>query len=137
MMSVNQLIPQRPPFQMIDKMIQLESGVSAQASKLITINEWYFNRASATAKYVPSPILIEIMAQTGAAAILAASDLGQNVFLGGVQEAHFYQPVQPGDALLATVKLTKVRRQIGSGYGELRCHGKLVATAELRFAIQA
>ncbi|MFB9770519.1 3-hydroxyacyl-ACP dehydratase FabZ family protein [Lactiplantibacillus modestisalitolerans] len=136
MPTIDQLIPQRPPFQLIDRLLDLEPGGGATATKLVTINDWYFDRNAEAPKRVPRPLMIEMLAQTGAAAILAATENGQNVFLGGVQTATFYEDAHPGDVLTASVQLTKLRRQIGSGHGELRRAGQLIATAELRFAIQ-
>lgn len=40
--NVQDIIPQRPPFQMIDQLVDLEAGKKAVAEKKVTINEWFF-----------------------------------------------------------------------------------------------
>ncbi len=69
--DVQDVIPQRYPFQMIDKFVDVKPGESASAVKLISINEWFFANKQADNLVVPRPIMIESMAQTGVAAILS------------------------------------------------------------------
>ncbi len=88
--EVNDVIPQRYPFEMIDKFTNVEPGVAASAVKLISINEWFFANQPATHLVVPRPIMIEAMAQTGVAAILSMPEnQGKNVFFGGIKNAVF------------------------------------------------
>ena len=42
MVNVQDIIPQRPPFQLIDQLINLEDGKKAVAQKQVTINEWFW-----------------------------------------------------------------------------------------------
>lgn len=57
--AVNDVIPQRYPFEMIDKFIDVQPGVSASAIKLISINEWFFANQTSSRLAVPRPIMIE------------------------------------------------------------------------------
>lgn len=41
MVNVQDIIPQRPPFQLIDQLINLGEGKKAVAQKQVTINEWF------------------------------------------------------------------------------------------------
>lgn len=41
-MEVTDLIPQRFPLQLLDRIVAVQPGVSATAEKLVTINEWFF-----------------------------------------------------------------------------------------------
>lgn len=70
-MDVQEIIPQRYPFQLIDRLLDVEPGKQAIAQKLITIHEWYFAGQTTANPVVPRPILIESLAQTGVAAILS------------------------------------------------------------------
>ena len=100
--AVNDVIPQRYPFEMIDKFIDVQPGVSASAIKLISINEWFFANQTSSRLAVPRPIMIEAMAQTGVAAILSIPEnKGKNVFFGGIKNATFQDDFRPGGKLLS------------------------------------
>ncbi|ETY74410.1 3-hydroxyacyl-ACP dehydratase FabZ family protein [Lactiplantibacillus fabifermentans] len=136
-LTVSQLIPQRYPFQLIDRFERVTPGQAAQAQKLVTINEWYFKSATQGGRVVPRPLLLEMLAQTGVAAILTLpTNRKANVFFGGISQADFLTDVQPGAVLTLNVTLTKLKRRLGTGHGTITCHGQLVATADLIFAIQ-
>ena len=76
------------------------------------------------------------MAQVGGVAVLALpSNKGKIALLGAVKNARFKQQVTPGDVLEITCTLIKQRGPVGIGEAEARVDGKVVATAELTFAI--
>jgi 3-hydroxyacyl-[acyl-carrier-protein] dehydratase len=136
MQSVDEMIPQRYPFQMIDRFLAIEPGKSAKALKLVTINEWYFRQPTQRLA-IPRPILLEMLAQTGTAALLTVPEYeGKTIFFGGIKQAEFSADCCPGDRLELTVELTKVRRQIGVGIGIVTCDGEVRCRAELIFAAQ-
>lgn len=74
MQAVDEMIPQRYPFQMIDRFLAIEPGKSAKALKLVTINEWYFRQPTQRLA-IPRPILLEMLAQTGTAALLTSPSM--------------------------------------------------------------
>jgi len=85
---------------------------------------------------MPGVLLIEAMAQVGGVAVLALpSNKGKIALLGAVKNARFKQQVTPGDVLEITCTLIKQRGPVGIGEAEARVDGKVVATAELTFAI--
>ncbi|KRL11121.1 3-hydroxyacyl-ACP dehydratase FabZ family protein [Schleiferilactobacillus perolens] len=136
--AVQEVIPQRYPFQLIDQFTTVVPGETATARKLITINEWFFAGRPADHLTMPRPLLIEALAQTGVAAVLSLPEhAGDNVLFGGIQEAAFLKDIVPGDALTLTVTMTKLKRRIGLSHGEITRQGTVVVTADLIFAITA
>lgn len=136
MKTVNELIPQRPPFQFIDQVIKLVPGEEAVAKKLITINEWFFKNTDKNNLFVPNTILIESLAQTGAATILSIPDFdNKNAFFGGIKAAEFFKRVQPGDLLELSVKMKKIKGPIGIGEGIITCSNTKVCDATLIFIV--
>ncbi|KRM92338.1 3-hydroxyacyl-ACP dehydratase FabZ family protein [Fructilactobacillus florum] len=134
--EVNQLIPQRYPFEMIDQIISVVPGESAIARKNITVNEWYF--ANGNRLELPRPLILESLAQTGVVAILSMPEhAGANVFFGGIKQADFYGSMRPGAELELRVQLTKLKRNIGVGHGEVYCGDQRLVAADLMFAIEA
>ncbi|MFD1124335.1 3-hydroxyacyl-ACP dehydratase FabZ family protein [Lentilactobacillus raoultii] len=135
--EVNDLIPQRYPFQMIDRFLDVEAGKTATAVKLISINEWFFANQKAGQLRVPRPIMIEAMAQTGVAAILTLPVYhGKNVFFGGIKNAEFKDDFFPGDRLIFKVEMKKLRANIGLGHGSITRDGQVICEADLIFAVE-
>ena len=72
----------------------------------------------------------------GAIAILSQEEFkGKVAFFGGIKEARFKEKVVPGDTLKLECKLVKQRGPIGIGEAVATVDGKVVAKAELTFAI--
>ncbi|MFB3101912.1 MAG: 3-hydroxyacyl-[acyl-carrier-protein] dehydratase FabZ, partial [Alphaproteobacteria bacterium] len=61
---VQQLIPHRYPFLMIDRVVDLVPDVSATGIKNVTINEPYFRGHFPNRPVMPGVMIIESMAQT-------------------------------------------------------------------------
>lgn len=136
-LEVNKTIPQRYPFQMIDRFNDVKPGIGSTATKLLTIDEWFFANQPADHLVAPRPVMIEAMAQTGVAAILSMDkNKGKNVFFGGIPRAEFKDDFRPGDKLTLAVKLKKIRGNIGLGHGTITREGKEICTADLIFAIE-
>jgi 3-hydroxyacyl-[acyl-carrier-protein] dehydratase len=133
--NVQDIIPQRPPFQMIDHLIDLQAGKQAVAEKKVTINEWFFNNDNEL--FMPEPLLIEALAQTGACALLSNEEfVGKNAFFGGIKQAEFSNRVVPGNQLTLTVELTKMKRQIGTGHGVIvNENDEVICEADLTFIV--
>lgn len=136
MIDIKKLIPQRPPFLMIDTLEELKPGEMAKANKLVTINEWFFKSGNVKTMTMPNTLLVEALAQTGAAAILSAPDFkGKNAFFGGIRSAEFSRPVKPGDQLSLRVEMTKMRGKIGTGHGVISNGEEVVCEADLTFIV--
>ncbi|KRN95227.1 3-hydroxyacyl-ACP dehydratase FabZ family protein [Pediococcus stilesii] len=133
--NVQDIIPQRPPFQMIDHLIDLEEGKKAVAEKKVTINEWFFSNDNEL--FMPEPLLIEALAQTGACALLSSPEfIGKNAFFGGIRQAEFSNRVIPGNQLTLTVELIKMKRQIGTGHGVIiNENNQIICEADLTFIV--
>ncbi|MCP9333010.1 3-hydroxyacyl-ACP dehydratase FabZ family protein [Lentilactobacillus hilgardii] len=135
--EVNDVIPQRYPFQMIDRFLNVEAGKNATAVKLISINEWFFANQGTHQLAVPRPIMIEAMAQTGVAAILTLQQYhGKNVFFGGIKNAVFQDDFRPGDRLIFNVEMKKLRANIGLGHGTITRGDEVICEADLIFAVE-
>jgi 3-hydroxyacyl-[acyl-carrier-protein] dehydratase len=68
------IIPQRNSFLFIDKIEELTPGESAIAYKNVSINEPYFVGHFPGEPIMPGVLIIEALAQTGAAAILSLEE---------------------------------------------------------------
>jgi 3-hydroxyacyl-[acyl-carrier-protein] dehydratase len=134
--QIMDIIPQRNPFLFIDKIEELTPGESAIAYKNVSINEPYFVGHFPGEPIMPGVLIIEALAQTGAAAILSLEEYkGRNVLFGGVDKLRFKKKVIPGDVLKLEVKIIKRKGPIGVGSAVATVEGKVAASGELTFAI--
>lgn len=134
--EIEKIIPQRPPFLMIDKVEELVAGESATAYKNVNINEWYFQGHFPGNPIMPGVLITEALAQTGAVAILSLEEnKGKNALFGGIDKMKFKKIVKPGDVLKLEVRIIKKKGPIGVGEAIASVEGNIVAKGELTFAI--
>lgn len=139
MLDVNQImeiIPQRSPFLMIDRVEEYIPGESAIAYKNVCINEPFFQGHFPGNPIMPGVLIVEAMAQTGAVAVLSLEEnKGKNALFGGIDKLKLKKQVVPGDVLKLEVKIIKRKGPIGVGEAIATVDGKLAAKGELTFAI--
>ena len=135
-MDTDRYIPQRYPFKMTDRVIDILPGQSADAIKLLNINDWYFDN-QAQNPTMPKPLAIEALAQTGACAILSMHEFaGRNVFFGGIKRASFKDEFRPGDVLHLSVQMNRIIGHFGIGRGVIVRRKRVICTADLIFAVE-
>lgn len=134
--QIQEIIPQRDPFLMIDEVEQYIPGESATAYKYVNEEEWYFKGHFPGNPIMPGVLITESLAQTGAIAILSLEEnKGKNALFGGIDKMKFKKMVIPGDKLKLEVKIIKQKGPIGVGEAIAMVGDKLVAKGELTFAV--
>jgi 3-hydroxyacyl-[acyl-carrier-protein] dehydratase len=134
--EIQQIIPHRWPFLLVDKVIDLRPGEGAIGIKNVTSSELCFQGHFPDYPIFPGVLIIEALAQVGAVAVLSVPEnKGRIVLFAGVDKFRFRGPVFPGDSLRLEVKFTKMRGPIGKGTAKATVEGKTVAEGELTFAL--
>ena len=134
--EIQEIIPHRYPFLLIDKIEELEPGVKAVGYKNVTMNEYFFQGHFPTEPIMPGVLIIEALAQVGAVAVLSLEEnKGKIAYFAGINNAKFRQKVVPGDVLRLEIEIIKKKGPIGIGKAIATVNGKKVAEAELTFAI--
>lgn len=86
---------------------------------------------------MPGVLVIEALAQTGAAAILSLEEnKGKIAYFGGIRSARFKRKVVPGDVLRLEVELIRQKGPVGIGKAVASVDGEIAAEAELVFAVE-
>lgn len=134
--KIMEIIPQRAPFLMIDRVEEFVPGESCTAYKNVCIDEWYFQGHFPGNPIMPGVLITEALAQTGAVAILSMEEnKGKNALFGGIDKLKFKRMVVPGDVLKLEVKIIKRKGPIGVGEAIATVDGKIAVKGELTFAI--
>lgn len=134
--EIQQIIPHRWPFLLVDKVVELQPGEGAIGIKNVTAGELCFQGHFPDYPIFPGVLIIEALAQVGAVAVLSVPEnKGRIVLFAGVDKFRFRGPVFPGDSLRLEVKFTKMRGPIGKGTAKATVEGKTVAEGELTFAL--
>ena len=133
---IQELLPHRFPFLLVDRVTEIEPGVRAAGIKQVTINEWFFQGHFPGRPVMPGVLIVEALAQMGAVALLSRPEhTGKIVFFAGIDAVRFRRVVVPGDTLHLSVELTKMRSRVGKGRGEAWVEGQLAAEGEFTFAL--
>ena len=130
------LLPHRFPFALVDRITDGEPGVWAKGRKCVSMGEPVFCGHFPQEHVMPGVLLIEAMAQVGAVAILSLPEYaGRIAYFGGIKSARFRGKVIPGDVVDLECRLITRRGAIGIGAAKAVVDGKVVAAAELTFAV--
>lgn len=123
-------LPHRPPFLLVDRILEREPGVRVVAEKLVAAGESPLPGHFPDRPRVPGTLLLEMLAQ--AAGFLEAGSLhGRGLFLAGVQDARFEAAVLPGDRLRLEVVPEGAFGGVMKVRGTATCEGREVCTASL------
>ena len=134
--QIQEIVPHRPPFLLVDKITDYVPGEWAKGIKAVTVNEPFFTGHFPQYKVMPGVLIIEALAQVGAVAILSLPEnKGKLAFFGGIKNARFKKQVRPGDVLELSCELIERRGPVGFGKAVAKVDGKVAAQGELTFAV--
>jgi 3-hydroxyacyl-[acyl-carrier-protein] dehydratase len=134
--EIEQILPHRDPFLLLDEVLVLEPGVRVVARKLVRPDEWYLAGHFPGRPVMPGVLMVEAMAQTGAVAVLADEEnRGKLALFAGIDDVRFKRIVGPGDELELTCELERVRGPIGRGRATATVAGELAVRGTLTFAV--
>ena len=134
--EIQNVIPHRYPFLLVDRIIELEPMKRAVGIKNVTINEQFFQGHFPGHPVMPGVLIIEAMAQVGGVAMLHPEEnRGKLAFFAGMDRVKFRRPVVPGDQLRMVAEIIKVRSNMGKLWVQSFVDEQLVAEGEFLFAL--
>lgn len=132
--AIQKLLPHRPPFLLVDRVVLVEPGVRLVAWKGVTMNEPFFVGHFPGKPVMPGVLILEALAQ--ACALLAIKSLPAEqvedkiTYLMSIDGAKFRRPVVPGDRLELHVEVTKRKGAVWRQRGTAVVDGQTAAEAE-------
>ena len=134
--EIQDIIPHRYPFLLVDRIVELEAGKRAVGIKNVSINEPFFQGHFPGYPVMPGVLIMEAMAQVGAIALLKLPEnAGKLGVFAGIDKARFRQQVRPGDQLRLEVEILDCKSSIGKAQGRALVGDKVVAEGEILFAL--
>jgi beta-hydroxyacyl-ACP dehydratase FabZ len=131
--QIQKILPHRPPFLLVDRIVEMAAGKRIVGIKNVTMNEPFFVGHFPNFPVMPGVLIIEAMAQTGG--VLALWDegdcSGKLVFFAAIEEAKFRRPVVPGDQLRIEMEVVAKRSSFCRMKGVAFVDGQLAAEATL------
>lgn len=127
-----EMLPHRYPLLLIDRIVEIELDKSAVAIKNVSFNEPQFQGHFPRHPVMPGVLLIEAMAQTAAALVVATvgqAAEGKLVYFMTIENARFRKPVTPGDQLRIAVEKERNRSNVWKFRGHCLLEGKVAAEA--------
>jgi len=127
-------LPHRYPFLMIDRIIEIDGDESAVGIKNVTFNEPIFQGHFPEKPVFPGVLIIEGMAQTAGAIVIAHDNEGDSrsiVLMLTIDKAKFRKPAGPGDRLEYHIRKIHRRRTVGRYQATAIVDGAVIAEAEI------
>ncbi|MGD1075439.1 MAG: 3-hydroxyacyl-ACP dehydratase FabZ [Thermodesulfovibrionales bacterium] len=128
--EIQDILPHRYPFLMVDRIIEFESGKRSVGIKNVTVNEPYFAGHFPGNPIMPGVLIVEAMAQVAGITAFRSGVQGEAVYFMSIEKAKFRRPVVPGDQLRLEITVLQKRGNVWKFSGNALVNNKVVAEAD-------
>jgi 3-hydroxyacyl-[acyl-carrier-protein] dehydratase len=133
--EVEEILPHRDPFLLIDEVLELVPGERVVARKTVTDEDCAGHFPGNP--IMPGVKMVEALAQCGAVAVLVEEqNRGKLALFAGIDDVRFKRVVRPGDVLTLECVVETVRGPVGKGKVRATVDGELAVRGTLTFAVE-
>ena len=126
------LLPHRPPFLLLDQVVELEPGVRCVARRTLRDDDFWFAGHFPGNPVMPGVLIVEALAQAAAVPRRAPERReGKIGLFAGIDKVRFKRLVKPGDTLRPRGEITAVRGPVGRARVVAKVEGQLACRGEL------
>ena len=131
--AIQEFLPHRYPFLLVDRVLELEEGKRIVALKNVSANEAFFQGHFPKRKIMPGVLIIEAVAQAGGILLYHSipDPLSKIVLLSKVDNVRFRKPVVPGDQLRLEAEIIKLKTRFCFLRGKALVDGEIVVEGEI------
>lgn len=131
------VLPHRYPILLVDKILEInEEGTKCRGLKNVTINEPFFQGHYPGNPIMPGVLIIESMAQVGAALLMKNPALaGRIPLIGSIENVKFRRMVRPGDQLIHDIEILWVKGNVGKMDAVATVDGEVAAKMVMLFKL--
>ncbi|NKB32033.1 MAG: 3-hydroxyacyl-ACP dehydratase FabZ [Pseudomonadales bacterium] len=133
--EIKEYLPQRYPFLLVDRIVEMDLGKSIVGYKNVTVNEPFFVGHFPGQPIMPGVLIIEALAQVAGVLGFKSQEKkpkdGYLYYFVGADEVRLRRPVVPGDQLTLKATIITNRRGIYRFSAEASVGDELVGTMKI------
>jgi len=134
--EIQQVIPHRPPFLFVDRVIIINPSIRATGYKFLSDEEYFFAGHFPDNPITPGVLIVEAMAQTAAVLFLARPDLKHLLpYFMAIKNVKFRKPVFPGSEMRMEIEVVRARERSGIASGKCFVNNQLTTETEFLFSL--
>jgi 3-hydroxyacyl-[acyl-carrier-protein] dehydratase len=130
--QIEQIIPHRDPFLLLDEVVELVPGERCHARRTLRPDEFWFKGHFPKNPLMPGVLIVEALAQAGVVTALShPANAGKLVLFAGIDKVRFKRVVRPGETLDLYAEVTTARAVAGRAAVVAKVDRQLVCRGEL------
>ena len=133
---IDRILPHRPPFLLVDSIVELEPSQRIVGIKHVSYGEPHLAPGRGGPPVMPLSMVMEAVAQVGAVLVLSMPENRDKLaWLLGMDRVRQRRVVRAGETMVIEVTVLKLRATMGRMAGRVRVDDRIIASGIVTFAV--